>query len=286
MEITSKQQLLEQTIRNIESLEAGLKYVDSNVPAVSDIRLDIIALDKANRLVLICVSDRPQTFRTKRGIHILKESIALWDWMVDFKDDFFDGVKHIVGSYPKKIPPRLFLVAPSYAKNLLSLAAELTERVDLGVYTYDPKKFVPGDKAFSKTSFDKLPKVEQKTVKQFNDYQNIELLSLRKVSVAEILTKGLKAYDPVTIEDHLFDLSDEDSNELKKLLKDTQALGLQSYSTKNHIFLKEASGNIPVRITIGPGKTIDIEVHSGKPPKKEHFTVSERKKVVSRLSNK
>src|SRR3989304_6335038 len=120
--IANKGHLKEILARNPELLEKGLKLIDTDIEISAGDQADMLAVDKEKRLVVMAFSAEPQSLRTNKGIHLLKEAFHNWNWLMYFKDALFEGSKKKTGIKPAVVPPRLAVIAPSFTKGLISSA--------------------------------------------------------------------------------------------------------------------------------------------------------------------
>ena len=100
------------------ALEDGLRVVDTSVPCHPYGEIDLLAVDRTNRLTVI-------DFETDISDALLVRGIAHLDWIVHN----FSNVRRMHPGYAINVPsqPRLFLLAPKFSSLMLSVARHLNQ---------------------------------------------------------------------------------------------------------------------------------------------------------------
>lgn len=251
IKIKSHEHIVEQIIRNQTKIEDKLELVDSYIPALpgANRKVDVLAIDKKNRLVTIFARYEPQNIKTNKGTHILKESISLWDWVVELRDVYVESAKHLTGKKIALIPPRLFLVAPSFDKAILSLINYISIRIDAELFTFNPDNFY-NDKIFTKVNLDQTHKASQVNIKQLNEFTDEVIQSLRKLYKPNNLDYQT-AYEPFKLDDLLKNLNPKKRKEyLDTINRKVKENNLSIKVEKNRIVLKNEFGKVADTITI------------------------------------
>jgi len=132
--IANKRELEEMVVKDIESIEGGLTTIGNQIPINGHTKLDVLCHDKNGQLVVFKLSPSEDDTMLFEGLGTLNQ---------------LDTVKHILKFHyqnfkiNEKEPSRLVLIAPSFSKNLLTIAKHISGmRIDL--YEWEYLKF--GDK--------------------------------------------------------------------------------------------------------------------------------------------
>lgn len=132
--IANKRELEEMVVKDIESIEGGLTTIGNQIPINGHTKLDVLCHDENGQLVVFKLSPSEDDMMLFEGLGTLNQ---------------LDTVKHILKFHYKnfkineKKPSRLVLIAPSFSKNLLTIAKHISGmRIDL--YEWEYLKF--GDK--------------------------------------------------------------------------------------------------------------------------------------------
>lgn len=259
IKIKSNEHIVEQIIRNLTKIEDNLEFVDSYIPALpgANRMVDILAIDKSNRLVTIFARYEPQNIKTNKGTHILKESVSLWDWVVELRDVYVESAKHLTGKKIALIPPRLFLIAPSFDTAIISLVNTISIRIDAELFTFNPDNFY-NDELFTKVNLDKIRKASQGNIKQLNDFTDEVIQSLRKLYKPTNLHHQT-AYEPFKLDDLLKNLTPQKRKEhLDNINKKIKENNLSIKVEKNQVVLKNEFGKVEDIITIKSSGNDDI----------------------------
>ena len=111
---------------NPESVESGLKIIDTFFKLSNGREIDILAVDKDNNLVVMELKkDQDDTQLT--------QALDYYDWVLNNIDTLrrlFPNTKF------ESVPPRIVLVAKKYTDNIILLAKYLHENVDITLYRY------------------------------------------------------------------------------------------------------------------------------------------------------
>jgi hypothetical protein len=108
-----------EALRQVQgSLEEGLRVIDSSVPCHPHGEIDVLAVDRANQLIIIEVETASNDSLVLRGL-------AHFDWVIHN----FPNVQRMnpIQSINSSLQPRLFLVAPQFSPLVMSIARHLTE---------------------------------------------------------------------------------------------------------------------------------------------------------------
>lgn len=259
IKIKSNEHIVEQVIRNLTKIEDKLELVDSYIPALpgANRKVDILAIDKKNRLVTIFARYEHQNIKSNKGTHILKESISLWDWVVELRDVYVESAKHLTGKKIALIPPRLFLIAPSFDKAILSLIDHISIRIDAELFTFNPDNFYD-DKIFTKVNLDRTHKASQGNIKHLNEFTDEAIQSLRKLYKPTNLDYQT-AYEPFKLDDLLKNHSPEKRKEyLNAIDQKVRENNLSIKVEKNQVVLKNEFGKVEDTITIRSSGNDDI----------------------------
>jgi len=115
-------------VSDINAFEKGLTVIGSQIPINPSTRLDILCHDENGTLVIFQLS-------TEENDAMLFEALKALSYL--------DNVKHMMKFYYSNFQindaetPRLVLLAPSFSKNLLTIASHLTGlRIDLYEWEY------------------------------------------------------------------------------------------------------------------------------------------------------
>jgi len=132
--IANKRELEEMVVKDIESIEGGLTTIGNQIPINGHTKLDVLCHDENGQLVVFKLSPSEDDMMLFEGLGTLNQ---------------LDTVKHILKFHyqnfkiNEKEPSRLVLIAPSFSKNLLTIAKHISGmRIDL--YEWEYLKF--GDK--------------------------------------------------------------------------------------------------------------------------------------------
>ena len=114
-----------------ESVEEGLKIIDTFFRLSNGREIDVLAIDKDNKLVIM---------ELKTGIdnNQLVQVMDYYDWVLNN----FDTLKRI---YPntnfENVAPRLILVAEDYSDEVLTLSKYLKDSIEITLYRYIAIKY-------------------------------------------------------------------------------------------------------------------------------------------------
>jgi len=100
------------------SLEEGLRVIDAFVPCHPHGEIDVLAIDRANQLIIIDVETVTNDALVLRGL-------AHFDWVVHNLPNVLR--MHPLQSINTSAEPRLFLLAPQFSSLLMSVARRLAE---------------------------------------------------------------------------------------------------------------------------------------------------------------
>ena len=132
--IANKRELEEMVVKDIESIEGGLTTIGNQIPINGHTKLDVLCHDENGQLVVFKLSPSEDDTMLFEGLGTLNQ---------------LNTVKHILKFHyqnfkiNEKEPSRLVLIAPSFSKNLLTIAKHISGmRIDL--YEWEYLKF--GDK--------------------------------------------------------------------------------------------------------------------------------------------
>lgn len=258
MQIKSRKHIIEVIARAPELLEPGLKHLDSNIVTLSEDSLDILAIDSNERLVLINADNKHQEVLAKDPFHILALGLASWERVVDSKDDYFDSVKHLTGSSPAHIPPRLFIVAPSFDPKILSLAKFCHERIDIQLFTFNADKF-EGKQPFANTKLDDARKASKPQVKKFYDLVEAKMEHGR-INYSIILSRGADpGYKASKLEDHFKDLNKQQVSEAKTFINGAAKLNILARPKQDKVHFIDEYGELRAYLALLKGDArIDV----------------------------
>lgn len=280
MQIKNKNHLVEYISRNPEKLEEGLTFLDCNIETVGADMIDVLALDKDDRIVIIIARDVPQ-FAKGKNVHILKESLVLWDWIVDQKDDYFTAVQYLTGKQPARIPPRLFAIAPSYEGSVLKIARSIETRIDLDVFEYDPNKGGIFNKVHLKEY--KIPTREQR--QRLVAYVDDQLSVLRELYAHKIKDTMFVGYEPITTGDFISKISDKKGSEkLSEILKTAGKHNIAARPKKNNLSLVNEFGETVAVIPAKNSEDIMIEIKPGS-PKNEIKPITDSEEILAEITS-
>ena len=99
------------------ALEEGLRVIDAFVPCHPHGEIDVLAVDRANQLIIIEVETVSSDALVLRGL-------AHFDWVVHNLPNVLR--MHPLQSINTSAEPRLFLLAPQFSSLLMSVAPHLT----------------------------------------------------------------------------------------------------------------------------------------------------------------
>jgi RecB family endonuclease NucS len=115
-------------VSDISAIEKGLTIIGSQIPINTSTKLDVLCHDEDGALVIFQLS-------TQEDDAMLFEALKALSYL--------DTVKHMMKFYYSNFKindaetPRLILLAPSFSKNLLTIASHLTGlRIDLYEWEY------------------------------------------------------------------------------------------------------------------------------------------------------
>lgn len=282
MKIKSRNHIIEIISRNPGLLESDLKVLDSRIVTLSTDTVDVLAIDTGNRLVVVTATDGLQPTKTKGSPHIIIESMASWERLVDSKDDYFDSVKSLTGSMPAHIPPRLFVVAPNFEPLHLSLAKYCQLRVDMQLFSFDPENFSADDEPFRKVDTTDAKKATKPQVTRFIESLENEL-EVRRVEYSAILGKGANpGYEAIGVQDHLSKLNEKDASDLRAFIDGSDKIGLVAYSKTHEIDFVNESGELMSRVTFPHDSKPEIKVI--RDGNGEHLSLADMEKALDALS--
>lgn len=189
--------LIESLSYSLSSVEYGLQFVDSGIFVINGAIIDILAVDKDRRLVLMCTSNRPANNQ------MLVKAVVAWEWVGDYRADFAYGIRTAAGLEIDNVPPRLLLLAPSFSKPMVQMANYCQERIDIELLlirwdgTFDSSFNIF---QFSENPFVKLNLVEfglpgPAPIENFNRTQDTVIKKFRQEYDARHKS-GIKAYQP------------------------------------------------------------------------------------------
>ncbi len=126
--IANKRELEEMVVKDIESIEVGLTTIGNQIPINGHTKLDILCHDENGQLVVFKLSPTEDDMMLFEGLGALNQ---------------LDAVKHILKFHYQNFkineeePSRLVLIAPSFSKNLLTIAKNISGmRIDLYEWEY------------------------------------------------------------------------------------------------------------------------------------------------------
>jgi len=115
-------------VKEIESIERGLTIIGNQIPINSHTKLDVLCHDENGQLVIFKLSTSEDDMMLFEGLRALNN---------------LNTVKHMLKFYYQNFkindaePPRLILLAPSFSKNLLTIANHISGiRIDLYEWEY------------------------------------------------------------------------------------------------------------------------------------------------------
>lgn len=295
--IINEAHLQELIIRNPHLLEKNLQIIDSRIKSPDGYNLNILALDAENRVVLIQLKMRKQSLRVPGGEHIFKEALHLWNWVTDYRDEFFEGIELLASIKPVLVVPRLIIITPGFTSSLLNLASYIikNKRIDLDLYAFDPENFKAKDKFLKPTSPGnrKLSPIHQR--ENLEDFLVDKLMEQRLLVIAlrrEI--PDYKVYDPKRLEDRVNTLKDDLKTTFQKLIKEIGTLGgdgeLREEFRKNQLIFRNIYGDAICEITFGPGGVYSLTCGETIPQplrkeiKKELFTPEQKEKALKAIT--
>lgn len=145
-------ELEEIVVKDTESIEKGLTLIGNQIPINAHTKLDVLCHDENGQLVVFKLSTSEDDIMLFEGLKALNH---------------LDTTKHMLKFYYQnfkisdKEPPRLILLAPSFSKNLLTIANHISGiRIDLYEWEYlkfgDSKGLRIKPISLSKTTEEKL----------------------------------------------------------------------------------------------------------------------------------
>ena len=126
--VRNERELEEIVVRELERIEKGLTIIGNQIPIDARTKLDILCHDENGQLVIFKLSTNEDDMMLFEGLRALNH---------------LDAVKHMLKFYYQNFkindsePPRLILLAPSFSKNLLTIANHISGiRIDLYEWEY------------------------------------------------------------------------------------------------------------------------------------------------------
>ena len=261
--IASKNHLKEVVVRNPELLEKDLKIVDTDIEIFAGDYIDMLALDRKNRLVVLVFSDKPQSLRTNKGVHVLKEAFHDWNWLTYFKDGLLEGAEKRVGIRPVPIPPRLIVIAPSLTKSFINLAKKANRSlIDLRIYTYSKDSFNTEKKPFHRISLksDQPPAPLPKSIGDYHAQKMDEYFYKYGPEFVDI--REGKGYEPYALENHQKLVGSDFEESFQKFAQNIESLGynLRPVVRVDAIGYKDVYGNEVCSLSVHGGKGFSLLV--------------------------
>ena len=153
-----KEELIDLLESDLDQIEPGLKFFDKHLPSVLGEEIDILALDKNDRLALLIIETRKLSAQmaAATALHLY----YLWNFVCDFRADFRAEALEQKQIELAHKPPRLILVAREMTPlqwSYLKLMKDMYIRIS--IYTY-ARRSVDGVENihFSKTAWPKETK--------------------------------------------------------------------------------------------------------------------------------
>jgi hypothetical protein len=108
-----------EALRQVQgALEDGLRVIDAFVPCYPYGEIDVLAVDRANRLIIIDIETESDDALVLRGL-------AHFDWIVHNRPNV--QRMHPLQPIDSTTQPRLFLLAPRFSSLLMGVARHLTD---------------------------------------------------------------------------------------------------------------------------------------------------------------
>jgi len=126
--IANRRELEQMVVKDIESIERGLTTIGNQIPINGQTKLDVLCHDENGQLIVFKLSTSEDDMMLFEGLNALNQ---------------LDTVKHILRFHYRNFKisegktPRLVLIAPSFSKNLLTIASHISGmRIDLYEWEY------------------------------------------------------------------------------------------------------------------------------------------------------
>lgn len=126
--VKNERELEEIVVKEIENIERGLTIIGNQIPIDAQTKLDVLCHDENGQLVVFKLSTSEDDMMLFEGLTALNN---------------LNAVKHMLKFYHQNFKikdaesPRLVLLAPSYSKNLLTIANHISGiRIDLYEWEY------------------------------------------------------------------------------------------------------------------------------------------------------
>lgn len=111
---------------NPDSVEEGLKVIDTFFKLSNGRQIDLLAIDKDNTLVIM-------ELKVDVDNNQLVQSIAYYDWVLNN----FDALKRIFpNTHFESVPPRIILIARDFTEDIILLAKYFKENINITLYRY------------------------------------------------------------------------------------------------------------------------------------------------------
>ncbi|NIO38159.1 DUF91 domain-containing protein, partial [Candidatus Bathyarchaeota archaeon] len=126
--VKNERELEDIIVKETESIERGLTLIGNQIPVNAHTKLDVLCHDENGQLVVFKISTNEDDLMLFEGLKALNH---------------LDTTKHMLKFYYQNFkisdnePTRLILLAPSFSKNLLTIADHISGiRIDLYEWEY------------------------------------------------------------------------------------------------------------------------------------------------------
>ena len=158
-----KSKLINLVKENLTAVEAGLKLFDACIPTVLGETIDIVALDKHKRLVMLALAAHkvPAPHAEKFAL----KTFYCWNFICDFRDDFFAEAQEKQIKLALK-PPRLLVLVPEASKKLAAYLKHFQDcYIDTELYSYT---LTDSQLKVKKEELAAAPKLKKSELNHFN----------------------------------------------------------------------------------------------------------------------